>query len=134
MLYRGLGQGDTSKLVGVEYWNHSYCKEFLTASMSYYQYHVFFCCNQRDDGEACCAQYAAREQRDYMKKRLKELGLHGEGQIRVNIAGCLGRCSEGPVMVVYPGETWYTYVDQDDIDEIIESHLLNHQPVERLQI
>lgn len=102
--------------------------------MPYYQHHVFFCCNQRENGEACCAQHGAREQRDYMKKRLKELGLHGEGQMRVNIAGCLGRCTEGPVIVVYPEEVWYTYVDQEDIDEIIESHLLNNQPVERLKI
>lgn len=102
--------------------------------MPYYQHHVFFCCNQRDDGQACCAQHDARGQRDYMKKRLKELGLHGEGQMRVNIAGCLGRCTEGPVIVVYPEETWYTYVDREDIDEIIESHLQNNTPVERLKI
>lgn len=102
--------------------------------MAYYQHHVFFCCNQRDDGQACCAQHDARSQRDYMKKRLKELGLHGEGKMRVNIAGCLGRCSEGPVVVVYPDETWYTYVDQEDVDEIIESHLQNNQPVKRLMI
>jgi len=102
--------------------------------MTYYQHHVFFCCNQRDDGEACCAQYNARMHRDYMKKRLKKLGLHGEAQMRINIAGCLGRCTKGPVIVVYPDETWYTYVDREDIDEIIDSHILNNQPVERLKI
>jgi len=102
--------------------------------MSYYQYHIFFCCNQRDDDQACCANFDARRFRDYMKQRLKELGLHGEGQMRVNIAGCLGRCAEGPTLVIYPQETWYTYVDEEDIDEIITTHLQQGQIVERLKI
>ena len=46
----------------------------------------------------------------------------------------LDRCELGPVMVVYPNETWYTYVDEHDIDEIVESHLKNGQVVERLKI
>ena len=54
--------------------------------------------------------------------------------MRVNQAGCLDRCEEGPVCVIYPEGTWYTYVDESDIDEIIESHLLNGVPVERLKI
>lgn len=72
--------------------------------------------------------------RDFAKARIKELGLNGEGGVRVNNAGCLGRCAEGPVAVVYPDETWYTYIDQEDVAEIIESHLQNGQPVERLMI
>jgi (2Fe-2S) ferredoxin len=54
--------------------------------------------------------------------------------VRVNQAGCLDRCAEGPVIVVYPEEIWYTYVDKDDIDEIIEEHLVNGRVVERLRI
>ena len=72
--------------------------------------------------------------RDYAKRRVKELGLAGAGQLRVNQAGCLDRCEEGPVCVVYPEGVWYTYVDEEDIDEIIESHLVNGKPVKRLQI
>lgn len=70
--------------------------------------------------------------RDYAKARVKALDLAGEGKVRVNTAGCLDRCELGPVIVVYPQETWYTYVDTDDIDEIIEQHLKNGQIVERL--
>ena len=70
--------------------------------------------------------------RDYMKKRSKELGLVSRGEVRVNSAGCLNRCELGPVIVVYPDETWYTFVDKDDIDEIIEEHLLKGNKVERL--
>ena len=49
-------------------------------------------------------------------------------------ASILDRCDEGPVMVIYPGETWYTYVDQHDIDEIIDEHLVDGRVVERLKI
>jgi (2Fe-2S) ferredoxin len=72
--------------------------------------------------------------RDYAKQRCKALGIHQPGNVRINNAGCLNRCAEGPVIVVYPEEVWYTYVDRDDIDEIIEEHLLNGRVVERLRI
>ncbi len=102
--------------------------------MSYYQYHVFFCVNERDDGSACCAQHGARRVRDYAKKRLKDLSLHQPGKVRVNMAGCMGRCDEGPVIAVYPEGIWYTYVDEEDVDDIIEQHLLQGSVVERLKI
>ena len=102
--------------------------------MSYYQYHVFFCTNLREDGTACCQRFTAKEMRDYAKKRSKELGLAGQGKVRINTAGCLDRCAEGPVLVVYPDATWYSYVDRDDIDEIIDEHLVHGRVVERLKI
>jgi (2Fe-2S) ferredoxin len=102
--------------------------------MSYYQRHVFFCCNQRDNGERCCCDKGANALRDYAKGRVKALGLAGEGKVRVNQAGCLDRCDEGPVMVVYPEAVWYTYVDQHDVDEIINEHLVSGRVVGRLRI
>ena len=102
--------------------------------MSYYRYHVFFCTNQREDGSDCCQRFDARALRDYAKQRSKELGLAGEGGVRINTAGCLDRCAEGPVMVVYPEATWYTYLDRADIDEIIDEHLVHGRIVERLRI
>lgn len=71
---------------------------------------------------------------DYMKAQIKTLGLNGEGKIRINRAGCLDRCGQGPLMVVYPQAVWYTFVDHDDIDEIIQSHLINGKVVERLVV
>jgi (2Fe-2S) ferredoxin len=102
--------------------------------MAYYQYHLFFCTNKRDDGRACCAAGGAQELRDYAKARVKELGLSGPGRIRVNNAGCLDRCDEGPVLVVYPEGVWYTYVDREDIDEIIQEHLVHGRVVQRLRL
>lgn len=100
--------------------------------MSFYKYHVFFCTNERDDGSQACAQCGAKQARDYVKKRCKALGIHGPGQVRINNAGCLDRCAQGPVIVVYPQETWYTYVDNEDLDEIISEHLQHGRVVERL--
>jgi (2Fe-2S) ferredoxin len=102
--------------------------------MSYYRYHVFFCTNLREDGSACCQRHDALAMRDYAKQRSKDLGLAGPGGTRINTAGCLDRCEDGPVMVVYPEGVWYTYVDQEDVDEIIEEHLLHGRVVERLKI
>ncbi len=70
----------------------------------------------------------------YAKERIKALKRNGPGRIRINRAGCLDRCDEGPVMVVYPEAVWYRYVDQKDIDEIIDQHLIGGDPVERLRI
>jgi (2Fe-2S) ferredoxin len=100
--------------------------------MSYYKHHIFFCVNQRDNGEACCAQHQPQAALDHCKSRVKAASLAGPGGVRVNKAGCLDRCAGGPVAVVYPEAVWYTYVDNADIDEIVESHLKNDRIVERL--
>jgi (2Fe-2S) ferredoxin len=102
--------------------------------MSYFTHHVFFCLNQRPDGQACCANLGAQQAFEHCKERVKTLGLAGVGQVRVNRAGCLDRCAQGPVLVIYPEGVWYTYVDQLDIDEIIEEHLRNGRIVERLRL
>lgn len=99
-----------------------------------YQKHVFFCTNQRKDGRPCCANHNSRDMRGYMKDRIKALGLHNPGQVHVNSAGCMGRCEHGPTVVIYPQGTWYTWVDKDDIDEIIDSDILNNKIVQRLVI
>ena len=104
--------------------------------MSYYERHVFFCCNQRDpsDPRGCCNAKGASAMRDYAKSRVQALGMAGAGKVRINQAGCLDRCAEGPCAVVYPDGVWYTYVDRGDIDEIIEEHLRHGRIVARLRI
>jgi (2Fe-2S) ferredoxin len=98
----------------------------------YFARHIFFCLNERKNGEACCAHFNAQAAFDHCKAQVKDAGLAGPGQVRVNKAGCLDRCSAGPVAVVYPEAIWYSYVDMADIDEIVESHLKNGKVVERL--
>ena len=102
--------------------------------MSYYRRHIFFCTNLREDGRPCCQDAGAAEARAYAKQRIKGLGLAGEGGVRVNTSGCLDRCAEGPVAVVYPEGVWYTYVDKEDIDDIVDQHLARGKEVKRLKI
>ena len=102
------------------------------AAPSYYGRHIFFCLNERKGSEESCARHHAEDGFDRCKSQIKKAGLSGPGQVRVNKAGCLDRCAAGPVAVVYPEAVWYTYVDKDDIDEIVDSHLKNGKIVERL--
>ena len=100
----------------------------------YYRRHIFFCTNKRDDGSPCCQNHDAERMRAYAKQRVRALGIGGPGKVRVNKSGCMDRCSEGPIAVVYPEGVWYTYQDQDDVEEIVQEHLLNGRVVERLKI
>jgi (2Fe-2S) ferredoxin len=100
--------------------------------MSYYERHIFFCINHRENGEASCAHRGGQAGFDRCKSQAKARDLMGSGKVRVNKAGCLDRCAGGPVAVVYPEGTWYTWVDASDIDEIVERHLARGEVVERL--
>lgn len=133
----------------------------MSTQNSYYRHHMFFCLNVREDGGACCTDHNAEALFEYAKKKAKNMGLHGKAvacpeglpycagecdqvadcvaaasppRSRINRAGCMDRCAEGPVCVVYPDAVWYTFVDEADIDEILESHLRDGKPVDRLKI
>ena len=99
----------------------------------YYRAHIFVCTNTRPEGHprGCCASKGSEKLRDYMKARAKELGLSDS---RVNSAGCLDRCELGPCMVIYPEGIWYGYRTREDVDEILTSHLVGGQVVERLRL
>ena len=101
---------------------------------SHYKHHVFFCLNRREAGENCCANHDAEAMQAYAKEKIKALRRAGPGKVRINKAGCLDRCDLGPCLVVYPEGVWYTYLDKKDIDEIIDSHLVNGHIVERLRL
>ncbi|MDH5489724.1 MAG: (2Fe-2S) ferredoxin domain-containing protein [Rhodospirillaceae bacterium] len=89
----------------------------------FFRAHVFCCTNQRPDGHVrgSCANKGSVKLRDYMKVRAKELGL---GDVRINSAGCLDRCEEGPAIVIYPEGVWYSAKTREDIDEILQKHLV----------
>lgn len=100
----------------------------------YYRAHVFCCTNEREPGHprGCCKERGADELRDYMKKKATGLGLGR--QVRVNSAGCLDRCELGPCLVIYPEGVWYSFTDKADIDEILQTHLIEGKRVERLML
>ena len=99
----------------------------------YYRAHVFCCTNERPAGHprGCCKAKDSEALRNYMKARAKALGLEG---VRVNIAGCLDRCELGPTMVIYPEGVWYHYRNTEDIDEILQTHVIEGGRVTRLQL
>ncbi|KTD44174.1 (2Fe-2S) ferredoxin domain-containing protein [Legionella parisiensis] len=102
--------------------------------MAYYNKHVLICTNQKAAGKQCCADSGGETYFDYMKSRLLELEIHGPGKVRVSKSGCLGRCSSGPCIVIYPEGVWYSYSSFADIDKIIERHLVSGSVVEQLLI
>jgi (2Fe-2S) ferredoxin len=105
----------------------------LTTEAHFYQAHVFVCQNERPVGHerGCCNTKGATKLRNYMKIRAKELGLP---MTRINTAGCLDRCELGPVMVIYPEGTWYRYETMEDVDAILNDHLVGGKVVERLRL
>ncbi len=105
----------------------------MAVSTLHYKTHVFCCVNKRpaDHPRSCCSARGLIDLHAYMKGRVKELELK---DIRVNQSGCLERCELGPSMVIYPEGVWYTYNSTDDVDEIIEHHILGGGRVERLMM
>src|SRR5438128_1872298 len=89
--------------------------------------------NRRDpsDPRGCCAEKGSEALRDYFKKAVKARGV--PGRVRVNQAGCLDQCEFGPSVVIYPAGIWYTVRTTEEVDAIIEEHLLGGKPVERLR-
>ena len=98
-----------------------------------FRLHVFACVNERPEGHSrgSCAARGGIKLRNYMKVRAKELGF---GDVRINQAGCLDQCEQGPVLVIYPEGVWYRPQTLEDIDEILLSHVEGGEPVERLRI
>ncbi len=99
----------------------------------FFEQHVFCCTNVRPEGHerGCCAGKNAVELRDYMKSRARTLGI---GRLRVNASGCLDRCELGPTMVIYPEGVWYHYATKADIDEILQTHIVEGGRVARLRL
>lgn len=98
-----------------------------------YEKHVFVCLNERAVGDprGCCKLKGSEEILNTMKEEIKKRGLNKK--IRINKAGCLDQCSKGVSIVVYPEGVWYGKVTQNDVMEIVESHLIGNKPVARLQ-
>ena len=97
-----------------------------------YEYHIFVCENERDaaDPRGSCSAKGSKAIRERFKQRIKELGL--KSTVRANMAGCLDACAQGPSIVIYPQGVWYGKVREEDVDEIIEKHILRGEIVERL--
>ena len=102
--------------------------------MNRFEKHIFICENKRPEGHprGCCAEKNSPEIKELLKKRIKELGLNAS--VRANSAGCLDACEHGITIVIYPEQIWYGKVTADDVEEILQEHILKNIPVERLKI
>lgn len=102
--------------------------------MKRFEKHIFVCTNQREVGHprGCCMEKNATEILELFKSRLKTLGQTSE--VRANKSGCLDACELGPIVLVYPEQIWYGGVTVDDVEEIIQEHIIGNKPVERLMI
>ena len=102
--------------------------------MPKYERHIFVCCNQREPGSprGCCDPAGEAKLQKAFKEALKVRGL--KGRVRANKAGCLDQCEHGPNVVVYPEQVWYGGVRLEDVNEIVEQHIVGGKPVERLRI
>ena len=98
-----------------------------------FEKHIFICTNQRAEGEKkSCGEACGMELVKAFKKALKDNNL--KGRMRAQRAGCLDACETGPSMVVYPEGIYYGGVQLSDVDEIVNEHLVNNRPVQRLVV
>jgi (2Fe-2S) ferredoxin len=94
--------------------------------------HILVCTNQRenDHPRGSCDPSAEASLQKKFKKVLAEHGVRNT--VRANKSGCLDQCEHGPTVVVYPEAIWYGHVTDDDVEEIVTSHIIGEQPVQRL--
>lgn len=98
------------------------------------EYHVFVCTSSRINGtqKGYCHSNASTEIVTNFMEALEEAGI--SDKVMVTNTGCFGLCSDGPIVVIYPEGIWYGKVTPEDVEEIVESHLVNGEVVKRLEI
>lgn len=101
--------------------------------MNFYDPHIFMCTNRRPDDHprGSCGARNGEALRQYLREKMKSAGVENA---RANVAGCLDQCENGPVLVVYPEGIWYRAATTQDIDRIVQEHLIDGKIVTELQL
>jgi (2Fe-2S) ferredoxin/predicted O-methyltransferase YrrM len=98
--------------------------------MEPFRIHLFVCTQQKPEGVPSCPANGSLAVLDALDREIQTRGLGSD--LQLTTCGCMGLCEEGPVMVVYPEGVWYQRVQPSDIPEIVEQHLCDGKPVDRL--
>ncbi|MGH7354449.1 MAG: (2Fe-2S) ferredoxin domain-containing protein, partial [Candidatus Rokuibacteriota bacterium] len=96
------------------------------SDMGQYDRHVFVCTS----GEPCPTQGETEKYVKILRAGVQKAGKQGD--VRVNKSGCFSQCGHGPMIVIYPDNVWYSGVQEGDLEEIVQSHILGGKPVDRL--
>ena len=94
--------------------------------------HIFLCADQTKP--KCCSRSEGMESWEFLKDRLKELDLTGDGGVFRTKANCLRVCERGPIAVVYPDGVWYHSCTPKVLERIIQEHLIGGVPVEEYRV
>jgi (2Fe-2S) ferredoxin len=97
-----------------------------------FEKHIFICTNQKEEGKKCCGAERGMELVNKFKEVLKEKGLHTK--IRAQRSGCLDACSKGPALVIYPEGTYYGYLTPDDVNRIVDEHIIGGKVISELEL
>ena len=98
--------------------------------MEPFRHHIFVCTQEKPEGVTSCPGNGSLRLLQALERELSSQGLDNE--VQVTTCGCLGLCDDGPIMIAYPGGVWYHKVKEEDVPEIVESHLRSGRVVSRL--
>jgi (2Fe-2S) ferredoxin len=112
----------------------SFLSRLNPTKMPLFEHHIFICTNERDAtaSRPSCLPQGSKKLKSAFKDAIKDAGL--KHHVRANESGCLDQCEHGPVVVIYPEAVWYGNVHPRDVAQIVQEHLVEGRPVERLRL